>query len=207
MSIACGHCHGRHASVAEEQSCSTLPLEMPESTNPLASAEPAAPLASERQVNFAVSLESQKLTEDKRHSAESLEAYTMKAMRAYITALLEMPTTNKTAPTGLPDVPAGRYALDMDGTIKFYQVDKPTEGRWAGYTFLKVQASDETYPIKNRSQVALILGVIARDPMKAMLDYGKLIGKCGHCGRTLTNEESRARGIGPICAGKMGWAA
>ena len=32
-----------------------------------------------------------------------------------------------------------------------------------------------------------------------------LAGSCGHCGRTLTNEESRARGIGPICAGKMGW--
>lgn len=25
------------------------------------------------------------------------------------------------------------------------------------------------------------------------------------CGRTLTNDESRARGIGPVCAAKAGW--
>jgi hypothetical protein len=36
--------------------------------------------------------------------------------------------------------------------------------------------------------------------------YGMLIGKCGVCGRTLTDEESRANGIGPVCAerGLMG---
>ena len=28
---------------------------------------------------------------------------------------------------------------------------------------------------------------------------------CSLCGRTLTNDESRTRGIGPICIEKMGW--
>lgn len=33
--------------------------------------------------------------------------------------------------------------------------------------------------------------------------YGKLYGMCVICGRTLTDEESIAAGIGPICAGKF----
>lgn len=34
--------------------------------------------------------------------------------------------------------------------------------------------------------------------------FGSIYGWCGICGRTLRNEESKARGIGPVCAGKMG---
>lgn len=111
------------------------------------------------------------------------------------------------------DVPAGRYAIvvgdsDPEGdgsTVKFYKVDRPTEGRWAGRTFVNVQASDDFYPVRNGSERAKILTAIAADPQAAMLRYGVELGSCGHCGRTLTNEESRARGIGPICASKMGW--
>lgn len=36
-------------------------------------------------------------------------------------------------------------------------------------------------------------------------EYGALYGTCCVCGRTLTNEESIAAGIGPICAEKGGW--
>ena len=110
-----------------------------------------------------------------------------------------------------PDVPAGRYALRDDNgktnNVRFYKVDCPTEGRWAGWTFLSVQASDDLFPIKDRATKAHILRRIAEDPQAAMLLYGKEIGKCGHCGRTLTNDESRERGIGPVCAGRMGWAS
>lgn len=115
--------------------------------------------------------------------------------------------------TQMADVPAGRYAIvvgdsdpDGDGSIvKFYKIDRPTEGRWAGRTFVNVQASDEFYPVRNTGERSKILAEIAKDPQAAMLRYGVELGSCGHCGRTLTNEESRARGIGPICAGKMGW--
>lgn len=104
-----------------------------------------------------------------------------------------------------PNVPAGRYAVEHEGTLKFYRVDRPTEGRWAGYTFLNVQASDETYSIKNVDTKREVLGLIAEDPKGAAQRYGHELGKCGICGRTLTNEESRALGIGPVCAGKHGW--
>jgi uncharacterized Zn finger protein (UPF0148 family) len=43
------------------------------------------------------------------------------------------------------------------------------------------------------------------DPAAAAEAYGKRTGKCSCCGRELTNEESIARAIGPICASKWGW--
>jgi hypothetical protein len=109
------------------------------------------------------------------------------------------------APASFPDVEEGRYAVEIEGVLKFYQVDKPMHGKWAGWTFLKVQASDELWPIKNRDAKLMILNKIAEDSKTAMLRYGQEIGKCGACGRTLTDEESRAYGIGPVCRGKLGW--
>jgi hypothetical protein len=38
----------------------------------------------------------------------------------------------------------------------------------------------------------------------AMAAYGREIGRCGRCHRTLTDEDSRAAGLGPDCASKMG---
>lgn len=105
----------------------------------------------------------------------------------------------------LPEVPAGRYAVEEDGTLKFFRVDRPTEGRWAGRTFLKIQASDDLHPVRDRARVAKILGLIAEDPRAASVRYGRELGACGICGRTLTDEDSRAAGIGPVCAGKAGW--
>jgi hypothetical protein len=104
-----------------------------------------------------------------------------------------------------PSVPAGRYALEVDGGVKFYLVDRPTEGRWAGRTFVSVQASDDKYPVRNPESRNDILAAIAVNPKEAMLRYGRELGHCGHCGRTLTNDESRERGIGPVCAAKMGY--
>lgn len=107
---------------------------------------------------------------------------------------------------GTPDVPAGRYAIEHNGTLKFFKVDRPeAPSRWAGWTFLKVMASDEEHPIKNRQTRNEILELIAQDPQGATARYGHEIGRCGVCGRTLTDEDSRARGIGPVCAAARGW--
>lgn len=108
----------------------------------------------------------------------------------------------KYGPGSPPPFPAGRYAVEINGVVKFYKVDIPTEGRWAGFTFVKVQASDDLYPVKGASR-EIVLDAIAEDPREAMLRYGREIGRCGHCGRTLTDAESRAYGIGPICRQKV----
>jgi Family of unknown function (DUF6011) len=53
---------------------------------------------------------------------------------------------------------------------------------------------------------AKVLEVCA-DPEQAAVAYGKQFGQCACCGRELSDPESVARGIGPICAGRFGWGA
>jgi hypothetical protein len=106
----------------------------------------------------------------------------------------------------IPFVPAGRYAVNnAEGILRFYSVDRPTEGRWRGYVFLSVWASDEQHPIKNPETRNAILAEIAKDPKAAAEKFGQELGKCGICARTLTDPESRRIGIGPVCREKSGW--
>jgi hypothetical protein len=171
----------------------------------------SAPKASEKQVSFALSISARKLavtegSEEYAEAKKTFEAMTKSLISKKIDELLKLsdaPRKAEVPQAKLPEVPAGRYAIEMGGTLKFYQVDRPTKGRWNGYVFLKVQASDDTYPIKNPATKAAILAEIAKDSYAALLRYGQEIGSCGHCGRTLTDEDSRARGIGPICAAKF----
>ena len=106
------------------------------------------------------------------------------------------------------NVPAGRYAVtsgsEQQQTV-FVRVDRPTEGQWKGRIFVKVQAGDELHRVSPPTADALLKRIAEDGVQEAMLRYGREIGSCGHCGRTLTNEESRAAGIGPVCRGKMGW--
>lgn len=107
------------------------------------------------------------------------------------------------------DVPPGRYALRnaprFANKVTFFEVSRPTDGRWAGRTFLSIMQSDERVPVRDPQQRAMILGLIARDTQAAMILFGKESEHCGFCGRRLTNDESRDRGIGPVCAEKLGW--
>ena len=105
------------------------------------------------------------------------------------------------------DIPAGRYATrEADGTVKFYRIDKPEQGKWAGYVFLKIQASDDEFPVKSAArQMAVYSAILEAGVRESSALYGVTIGSCGVCGRTLTDAESIADGIGPVCARKMGW--
>ena len=44
-----------------------------------------------------------------------------------------------------------------------------------------------------------LIQLIAEDPATALQEYGRQLNKCGYCGRSLTDELSRERGIGPDC--------
>jgi hypothetical protein len=122
------------------------------------------------------------------------------------------PATPEVAITDLP--PQGRYALPTnEGALNataFWLVHRPTDGRWVGWTFLSQQLGPErmragavrpdgsaTTPV-----VAGLLSRIAADPRAAMQRYGQEIGACGRCGLPLTNDTSRALGLGPECAAK-----
>lgn len=117
--------------------------------------------------------------------------------------------------TTLPS--AGRYALPTgDGgasnELAFWVVSRPTEGRWAGWTFLSQQIG----PNEQRAGAVRpdgtptaatsvsVLERIAEDEREAMQRYGREIGVCGVCGLALTNEDSRRVGIGPVCLAKLG---
>lgn len=100
-----------------------------------------------------------------------------------------------------PEVADGRYAVeDEDGTLKFYKLKN---GRKAGYVFLDVQASDDWFAIRNPRRIdAVLAAIVEAGELNAARRYGIELGKCSRCGRTLTDETSRAYGIGPDCRAK-----
>lgn len=168
--------------------------------------------ATEKQVAFIERLFAERTVDDEVANAYAAlkehKGLTREAASGMIEYLLTMPSAKASAPlTDLPDVPAGRYAIEEAGVVKFYHVDRPTEGRWAGFTFLSAQASDDLHAIRDFKAKRTILERIAKDPGGASRLYGIELGVCGVCGRTLTDEVSRAQGIGPVCAGKMNWTA
>lgn len=92
----------------------------------------------------------------------------------------------------------------------------PESGRNAGCIYV-VRASDDTYLGKITPEDKFItsrdcteadsatVARVAADPAAAATAHGHEYGYCSCCGRELTNAESVARGIGPICAERWGW--
>lgn len=105
-----------------------------------------------------------------------------------------------------------RPKLRLD-TFKFSLA--PASGRNAGAIYV-VDADSDQYLGKiagakfhrvrecSNDQEQRIVAVAA-DPRAAAIAYGMRTGNCCICGRELTNAESVELGIGPICAGRMGW--
>ena len=71
-------------------------------------------------------------------------------------------------------------------------------GRVMRGQFLPSRECDE--PTRDR-----VLEAMA-NPLASAIAYGKKFGRCAVCNRELTDEDSIARGIGPRCAERMGWA-
>lgn len=92
----------------------------------------------------------------------------------------------------------------------------PATGRNAGSIYV-VRASDDVYLGKITEDNRFITSRecdaateaevirVATDPKAAAEAHGHEYGYCSCCGRELTNPESVARGIGPICADRWGW--
>lgn len=128
---------------------------------------------------------------------------TPKTAGKVIDYLMTLPRKPETTVDGLPVLPKARYAIVTAEGLRFYHVDMPQSGKWAGRVFVSVQASDDLHPIRNKQSRESILAQIAADPKGAMQRYTEEIGSCAICGRTLTNETSLERAIGPICAARM----
>lgn len=107
---------------------------------------------------------------------------------------------NDTPRDKFTDVPDGYYAVETeDGHLAFYRVST-----WkSGDRKVQVQASDTLHNMKGRKAADGVLAKV-RDvtpPIAGKL-YADHLGNCWKCGRTLTDEISRARGIGPVCVNK-----
>lgn len=103
-------------------------------------------------------------------------------------------------------VPPGRYGLrNADGEWRFYQVDKPTLGEWAGWAFISRLASEERHPVKGLELRLALLLAIGVDPEEAAKAYGRETKHCSQCHRLLTNPRSIEVGVGEQCAANMGW--
>lgn len=128
----------------------------------------------------------------------------------WITELKERKAQNPiTAPPkargGLPSVAAGRYAVPAaDGSTQFYKVDRPTDGKFAGWTFVKWVREGGYETTLPKRQARVVLENIATNPRDALVAYGRKTGVCGMCGRTLTDADSIDAGIGPVCASRIG---
>jgi Family of unknown function (DUF6011) len=102
----------------------------------------------------------------------------------------------------LAAVSTGRYAVDTDeGHLGFYKVWKSDDGKkFAVY----VLASDDEHRMVGRAAQGVLRKITEVGPLVASARYGNEIGVCGVCNRKLTDEKSRAAGIGPICASRLG---
>lgn len=159
--------------------------------------------ASDKQIAFLTKL----VAERPEHANVDIPALVARGLDKRTASLMIDGILKSTAPkprTDVADVPAGYYALvnGNDGKTYFFKVDRPTEGKWAGYTFLR-RISGENELKVGRTEQNQILAAIARNPLEAAKRYGHETGSCGICHRRLTDAKSVAEGIGPVCAKKF----
>lgn len=102
-------------------------------------------------------------------------------------------------------VPDGGYAVeDEDGTLHFYAVKVVFKD--TGRRGLREQASDTLHRMYAGQQLGALRRIIETGLKQAGERYAAELGMCYACRRTLTDETSRALGIGPICRGKgLSW--
>lgn len=123
----------------------------------------------------------------------------------------DAPAPTRTVNDILADVADGYYALRSTGhnDLVFYRVatnkgfHNPAK---KGQRYVQIVVgghSNETLTGKRAGEAARrIAGLSPIEQVEAMSLYGREIGSCGRCGRHLTDEASRARGLGPECASK-----
>lgn len=209
--VKCGNCKQHHEAAADVRACFEHANDkfIDDGGMTKVSDGPMWP-PSEAQIGYVAVLQGERNLPDDYKVKEPYELMGME--RDAVSGLIQLlkSFSRKEGSTGKAyTMPEGRYALqDNDGVWSFFQVDKPTTGRWAGYTFIKRLIGAPGQYRKEPLQATVrytILDRIEADPKQAMTDYGLHSGVCGMCSSPLSDPDSLARGLGPICAGKSGW--
>lgn len=181
----CGNCKGHHETFAGVRACYGMH-------------------ATQKQLDFLKGLRAERGLEEAQPSAD----WTKKAASEEIHRLLKTPKSVapaqvKASTERSGDIPEGYYATKSasgHNDLDFWKVDKPTEGRWKGYTFVKrVIGGRASVNVRKHEKTEVLRAIREAGPEQAMQLFGQTLGKCGKCGRHLTDEQSRALGIGPVC--------
>jgi hypothetical protein len=98
---------------------------------------------------------------------------------------------------------AGQTAM-RPGTINVATAGGRDNNVWFGRIL-----RDGNFEVNPRVQLPAALkntlGEFARNPLDSMVTYGRLTGTCSICARQLVDPVSIDRGIGPVCAAKLGF--
>lgn len=100
---------------------------------------------------------------------------------------------------------AGHYAIDTTNLsvfvnqVSFFHVWVGDRGGWKVF----MEVSDDQVELQSWDTKRAVIGRIAEDPTAASALWGLEHSRCGVCGRRLTNDESRALGIGPVCRTRL----
>lgn len=114
----------------------------------------------------------------------------------------------------LGDAPDGRYALPSKtgaNDLDFWVVStnqgrqNPTNKgkRWIR-RYLGGQDAVNITPSERRIVAEAIGKLTAEEAAEALARFGREVGTCGACGRSLTDEVSREAGLGPDCRARLG---
>lgn len=206
--MRCWNCKGNHSTVAQVKECHEMGTGGALATQ-TEEREPVWP-PSEGQINYVLGLQEERNLPDGYVVKDKAELAAMdRSDVSDIIVLLRDLSRKEGSAGGSFTMPPGRYAVQDDDNIwRFYQIDKPTEGRWKGYTFIKLLVGSPGSYNKVPMQPATrqrILKIIEGNAKQAMLDFGLQSGVCGRCGSPLTDPQSLERGIGPKCATMSGW--
>jgi hypothetical protein len=189
--IKCGHCGGRHGNVLEVRNCSGTQV---------------ADAKRKADAGWAI-LD---------RGAEKAEYAAREAAQERVTSavvdVLERPAPTRVTEDGMYRTPDGaifKIQKAVHGSGRLYAkqlvVDLENGDRLARFMLGKHDAKQPNASVSFVYAPGAINRLSAEDKMtmEDAAKFGALYGTCCRCGRTLTDEESIAAGIGPICAGKF----
>lgn len=103
-------------------------------------------------------------------------------------------------------IPQGYYATKCrtgNNDLDFWFVRVPETGKWQGWRFVRrIIGGRGPQVIPTAEGLAALHAILEAGVDNAGNLYADTLGNCKKCGRDLTDDESRARRLGPVCAGK-----
>lgn len=112
--------------------------------------------------------------------------------------VVEAPVEPVRARLNFAEILDGNYAVRVDGVVKFYRVS--TNER--GFKNVQARASDALHMMFGKSSIAVLHRIVEAGLAESRMLFAQELGRCWKCGKSLTDEESRARGMGPDCASR-----